>query len=424
MNSFKKTILAVGLALCLSAPAFASDKVVMKDGREFVGTITQETEYVVRIEVTFGELVKEHVLFTGDIASIEKDAAGDEIDAGADEAAVKAAPSAGARTAIARNQPGVLVLPLTGTVGMTFRHEEIEKVAEEARRIREETGEAPIIVLEIESGGGLVMEMEKIHDTMTQVKKEFRVVAWIKEAISAAAATAYHCDEIYFHTDGTLGAMTMFAGGKAVTGETLEQWFRDATAWAEQGGRSGMIARAMIANKFELSYDVDSATGEVTWHDDLSGEFILSTNERNLVFNAKQAEHSKFADGIADTEEELAELLDLPKWHEVSQFGREAHEKWVKTHDLALVDIPRIYFRLQITQNSTAAEPKEKLGRCIKLLQQLVRWWERAPFVCEFEVGVPPKDQLERTIRQYRKSLADIKAAEKRSRNRGRGGGG
>ena len=423
--SIRNFALAIGLSTCLILPATAADRVTMKDGRVFTGHITNQTDNVIRIQVQFGELVKEEILFMGDVASVEKSVSDAEVkEAGQrnhDE--MEAKDRAEAKAKQSRDNPGVIVLPMTGGVGETFRHDEIEMVAEHADKIKAETGQSPIIVLEIESGGGMMLEMYEIHETLTEVKKRHRVVAWIKEAISAAAATAFHCDEIYFRTDGNLGAMTGFNSGTGVAlkDDALRGWLNDASNWAEAGGRSGAIARAMIHNPFELSFTVNEETGEIEWFDDLSGEHILSTSETNLSFTSSTALASKFADGVADTPEELAKLLDLPEWNEVSDYGREIHEDWVETFELAQHDIPRIYGELQIVQASAAADPLEKIGRTIDLISQLIRWWDRAPFVCQYNVGVPPKELLERNIEELRRQAAEIRRAQ--NRNRGRGGG-
>ncbi|MGI9013598.1 MAG: hypothetical protein ACR2GY_05030 [Phycisphaerales bacterium] len=423
-KTFRNILLATGLAVCLALPAIAADRITMKDGRTYVGEITSQTENVVRISVVYGNMAKEHIFFTGDIALIEKDVATDApVATGTNSKSTPA--TTDAKAGHHPNNPGVIFLPLTGGVGQTFRHDEIEMAAKHADEIKKKTGFAPIIVLEIESGGGMMLEMYKIHDTLMEVKKRHRIVAWIKEAISAAAATAFHCDEIYFRTDGNLGAMTGFNSGtgQALQDEALQQWLSDAHAWAEAGGRFGGIAQAMIHNPYELSYSIDPDTGEVIWFSDLTGDVILSTGERNLSFTSSTALHSGFADGIADTTEELAELLDLPEWYEVDTYGRDIHRNWVETFELANHDIPRIYGELQIVQASAAAGNLEKIGRSIDLLQQLIRWWDRAPFVCEYLVGVPPKDQLERTIAELRRQAAMIRRAEAQQRNRGGGRG-
>jgi hypothetical protein len=300
-----------------------------------------------------------------------------------------------------KNAPGVFVLPMTGEVGEAFRHDEIEKLAKHC----DEYGPGQIIILEIESGGGLEIEMEMIHKTIEEVRKRHRVVAWIKEAISAAAATASNCNEIYFYRTGTLGAMTGFNGatGQSLKGEELEKWLRNAGDWMEMGGRSRWIAEAMIDDVKLLSYDKDPATGDVTWHNDLSGAHILSDEKTNLVFTATTAMDSKFADGVADTPEELAKLLNLPKWREKDDYGRRLHKDWTDTVDKAKAEIPLLAARLNYKGASEGG--KAFIGNQIRIYEQLIAWWDRCPNVCLLS-GVPPKEQLQRWVEELKRQLA------------------
>jgi membrane-bound ClpP family serine protease len=304
-----------------------------------------------------------------------------------------------------RNTPGVFVLPLNGTVGVEFRHEEMERIAEEADKY----GSGQIIVLLIDSGGGLVTEMEQIHSTLTEIKKRHRLVAWVRQAISAACATAVHCHEIYFMKNGTAGAMTAYNGGtgEAWSGPELERWMQHAGDWMESGGRSRYIAEAMIHAPNMLSYDKDSVTGEVTFYNDLSGEIVLSRSGENLVFTASNALDSGFSDGTASNEEALAELLDLPEWYETSDYGRKIAKQWQDTVESAERELPLLMKRLEYA-GTGSGNPVEILGTRIRIYEKFMRWHERCPN-CTMIAGLPPKDQLKREIVEMRRDLAKLK---------------
>jgi hypothetical protein len=303
----------------------------------------------------------------------------------------------------ADRKPGVFVLPLSGTVGVEFRHEEMLKVAKEADKF----GSGQIIVLLIDSGGGSVVEMEKIHETLTDIRKKHRLVAWIRSAISAACATALHCHEIYFTTEGTAGSMTAFGGGVSLTGEELERWLQGAGDWAEAGGRSRYMAEAMIHAPKLLSYDKDPVTGKVTWLNDLSGQYILSRETENLTFNSSNAVHCGFADGIADTEADLARLLDLPEWHELSSVGRDAAEEWNNIVKRANEELPKLAKQLDY-KNTGTGDQRVIIGTRIRIYEQLIRWSERAPNPYQ-RSGLPPKSELERRVTELKKQLADMR---------------
>ncbi len=367
---------------------------------EVKGKVVIATEFYVKVETDVAGEIRTRTIFKGDILALET-LSGDPL---ADLR--KEAPSPPAKGA--GNEPsrstklGVFVLPLSGMVGLEFRHEEIEKVAEEADKY----GSSQIIVLLIDSGGG-TGEMFPIHDTLKEIKKRHRVVAWIREALSAACATAINCEEIYFMTEGTAGAMTGYKGTQALQGDELDEWLRAARKWMEEGERSPYIADAMITAKSLLSYTKDPHTGEVTFFNDLSGERVLSDEKTNLVFTASAAMDCGFADGIADTEEQLAKLLNLPEWHEISDYGRKVAKDWKATVEQASRDIPRLAARLEY-KGTGSGDPTEVLATRIRIYEDLIRWVDRCRN-CALMNGVPPKDVLEREVKDMRKQLADMK---------------
>lgn len=305
----------------------------------------------------------------------------------------------------ARNDLGVFLLPLKGMVGVELRHQEIEAIGKEA----DKHGPGQIIVLKINSGGGLVLEGDHLARVMLDLKRRHRVVAWVEDAISMAAMLASFCDEIYFTTYGQMGAMTagMLMADQSFEGAQLERWMRMTGDWMEAGGRSRYISEAMIHSPRMLSYDKDPRTGQVTFYNNLSGEFILSRAGQNLSFTASTAIHSGFADGIADSEEELAKLLDLPRWREINDVGRRLHSDWQTQVERARREVPLIFTRLN--RGVMGGSPLDNINHQIQQVTQLITWWDRAPNVMQFEMGVPPKEELERALAELRKQAADLR---------------
>ncbi|MHC4767145.1 MAG: Clp protease/crotonase-like domain-containing protein [Planctomycetota bacterium] len=381
---------------------------ILQNGIEvpMTGRLIKAAEWFLTIETDYAGELRHKTIFKNDIVKI-RTLGGDASDSSADLAGRRPASTDSVKEKAAvvdPNQPGVIVLPLKKMVGIEFRHEEMEKVAEEADKY----GPGQIIVLLIDSGGGSVVEMETIHKTLSDIKQRHRLVAWIKQAISAACATAMHCDEIYFMTEGTAGAMTAFnsATGQAWKDKELEEWMRRAGEWMEQGGRSRYIAEAMIHAPSLLSYDKDPDTGEVTFYNDLSGEVVLSDAEHNLVFNASLAMECGFSDGTADTEEQLAKLMDLPAWHEKTDYGRVISERWLDTVETAQSACRRLNARLTYLGTGSGSQV-EIIGKRIQIFEEMIKWQDRAPNAVRGMV--PPKEQLEREIKNLRKQLADMK---------------
>lgn len=305
---------------------------------------------------------------------------------------------------------GVFVLPWKDGVGQTARAAEIEQMAAEA----DKWGPGQIIVMEIESPGGLVTEIFKISDTIREVRKRHRLVAWIKEAISAAACTALHCDEIYFQTVGALGASTMIRGRDSVKGESLQQFMREIGEVVEYNGRPDFLFYAMVEADRILTYTKDPVTGKVTFHDritGLPGEVVLSDAKDNLVFNASNALDCGLSKGTADTHEELAALLGLPEWYEISDYGRRIAKAWQTLFKNCEEDVQKQIARLDIQR---AGGTIEQLQAQIQIGEKLLQWAKRCK-PCTDSSGVPV-EEVERLVKEWKLALAELR------RNQNRGG--
>ena len=303
-------------------------------------------------------------------------------------------------------QPGVFVLPMEGMVGMTFRHEEVEKLNE---YLDKKYPPGQIVILLINSDGGSSPETTKIGTAIQQMRKKHRVIAWINKAISAGCHTAMYCNEIYFMTQGTCGGVTTWnmGTGQAARGEVLEKILAEFVKVAEENGYSKYVALAMKLNQYMCSYDKDPVTGEVTFYGDLSGQYILSDDKSNLCFNASTALHCGFSDGTADTPEELAKLLNLPKWNEVDDYGRKIAKEWQRTCELAQQEIPLALARYGY-KNRGSGDAVVVLGTQVQIIEELIGWWNRCYNVCAMS-GLPPKEELERELAELKKQLADIR---------------
>ena len=430
-----RTMLAVCLTLLLAATTVAGERteVRLTDGsrwrgelnsyvnvaftqvgveQTFSGRLVQvERDYIIMEGEVAGKIGKK-LIYKGDLVSITNV---DEAEAAMSVEKPRHDSSRGSTSQPAgtshSSDLGVFVLPLDGPVGHNIRHNEIEAIGKHA----DTYGPGQIIVLVINTNGGLVLESEKIVETIRDIKKRHRVIAWIKKAISAGAMTAMCCEEIYFMTEGTCGSVTTVMGARSAPQEMQDENTRYFAELAIENGHSPHIARAMKQNKYICSYDKDPETGEVTWYDDLSGEFILSDGESNLTFISSIAEHCGFSNGTADTPEELAELLHMPEWNEKSDYGRKIAADWQRVVQRAEKEVPRLITRLNYWKQG-GGDRMEILGGQIQILSELLRWCEREEFLMLFKFNVP-KENVERNLEELRKEMADLKRAQ---RNRGR----
>lgn len=297
---------------------------------------------------------------------------------------------------LSAEKPGVFYLRWTGMVGTYARHDEMEKIAAEADKY----GDNQIIVIHIESGGGMVIEGDKIHETLTELKKRHRVVAWVEKAISAAAYTAMHANEIYWHDEGTMGAIVMYSGDTAITGRRLAAWVKQCGDAAEESNLNRSIAEAMITRGEVCSYTKDPETGKVTIYDDLSGEVDLCDASNVLTLNKLQAIDVGYCMGVANTKEELAKHLGLPEWHEITDAGQKIYDRHTRTIDRAKEQTPRIMQDIQLSST-----PQEQLRHMKRLLKHYEACGDIIMIVeCRSPYG--PKEELVRQMEALRKQIA------------------
>jgi len=322
----------------------------------------------------------------------------------------KSSTSGSATAAAASGKQTIFILPWgrgpggdVDMVGLGARHEEIEKIGAEADKI----GPGQIIVLEINSGGGLVIEGDKIDETLNKLRERHRVIAWIHEAISAAAFTALHCNEIYFQRVGTLGAITMFAGNKSIEGRELEAWLKKVGDVCEATNRSRWIGEAMVTNEPELSYDKDEE-GNVTWFNTLQGKYDLSDKVQNLTINAQQSEHSKFSQGTADTIPDLLKLLNLsPEQVVISQAGYKIHNDWqsiMKQCKEAKIKL------LRDMQNPPGLTQLDQLNARLRAAKEIRKWFDKCfPIMTYDQPAAGSPEQWDEIIEDLSRQIKQAK---------------
>lgn len=309
-----RNLIAAGvaaLALQLAAPsahaaAFlpepGQDVVKLKDGRELKGTIVKEQNGYIWLDLGVGS---ELFLSPDKIQEIVR---------GSDAPIPTGDEPAANVTSKAKDQawervPGVTraaVITAEGTVGMGMA----AKPLREAIPMLEEEG-VDLVVYKINSGGGLLLEIQQLSDVLhNEYKPKFQLVAWIDSAISAAAMTGLTIENIYFMPKGNFGAATGWFGQlQAVSGRGLEDVYYKMEKISARGGKDHQIIKSMQHN-IPLSYDINEETGEVTFYQSTDGEHVLNDGSYILTLNSLQAEECKFSAGTAGTLEELQALLE------------------------------------------------------------------------------------------------------------------
>ncbi len=243
MTKFRTLLRAFALGLALGLPFFAgsdclADKVTVKrDGRVIEGEITREEACCIWIKWSNSGVTQTDMFLKDELSNIERTSAAA---TGTDAAKPATGPADAAKPA-SKDDEKKPVVPGSGTpkalvltmgdhkagkdmVGMYMTSYALEQALP---LIEKEIGNdlSGVVVLRVSSGGGALLEIQKISDVIhNQYKRKFRTVAWIESAISAAAMSAIAIEEIYFTPQGNFGACTGYSGRlNAVKGIDLEE---------------------------------------------------------------------------------------------------------------------------------------------------------------------------------------------------------
>lgn len=317
--------LVAGVAMLLALPhaTFAADKVTLNDGTVIEGEIVREGDGFLFIKYKIGSIVQEKLIASSDIKKIERDAAKaapKDAKAPADEKKKDDKPAAplGSATKVAIlnfGPPSSWQGKVDSMVGTVISAQAFKDVIPKL-----EKAGVQVVVIRVNSGGGLGLEVPKFQELFEkEYKPRFRTVAWIESAISAAAMSPYVIEEMYFFREGNLGACTGWYGNlQNVEGADLEEYMIMMEEASRLGKRDPKIMKAMQV-QVPLSANIDEVTGEVTWFQDTSGQFLVNPGNEILTMNSTQAVKFKFAKGVADTREELAKVMNLPEVEWVAQ---------------------------------------------------------------------------------------------------------
>jgi hypothetical protein len=389
LRTFRRAAAAAAVALitilAFGGPAFAADKLTLKDGRVVEGTITREGDEFVYITVKIGTLEKQEFYTKDQISKVERDSAtADPTKAAATSAKPDVKPAAAGKSNVTR----VAILNFgppsswMGKVGDMVGVQVAAKAWDEAIPLLEKDG-VNVVVVRINSGGGLGMELDRFHKTFEVYKKKFRTVAWVESAISAAAMSPYVLEEFYFMPEGSLGGCTGWSGQYvSVKGVGLEAMLSTMEEASRSAGRDPKIMRSMQIME-PLSANIED-DGTVTWFQNLDGKNVVNPREQVLTFNAEKAMKFKFAKGIAATPDELIKKMGIQEY----EIAGDAATRYIDEF-MRRTDVTEKKFSERIVKYSMALQTASgiqdrtqrgaEVGRARKLLDEIEKDVERNP---------------------------------------------
>ena len=402
--------LCVAAAVTFWAAAHASastDVVHLKDGTVLEGEIVNEINGTIFLKISVGSIEHQQVITADRIDRIVRGAtAGGEDGAEPDEVVI---PDGATKVAF---------ISLEEQVGPFFNKNAIERSVDVLKELPE-SQQPDVVVFVIDSGGGALWELRQIVPYLhEEVIPEFRTVAWIRSAISAAAMTSWVIPEIYMMREGNIGACTgyrsMSGGTEAMAGPELEEvlmWMEQVSKW---GNKDPYIMRAMQVS-MTLSCDIDE-DGNITWYEGKKGEHLVSTFHNIVTFNALDAHKYGVSQGTADTKEELADAMGLEEWVEVGHGADEYQQEFRANVARAQNQINELSAKMQVAIQSAGAGGnrqwfERQIGIARRYLRQIKGHVDKAPSL-KFYMGL-----TDEWFREQDQMLRDML-------NNGGGGGG
>ncbi len=221
----------------------------------------------------------------------------------------------------------VIILTIDDEIGLEIETQALEQ------EIVKLSNEGPLLILfEIDTPGGRGDLTRRICGAITQIKN-CPIVAFVKGgkyggALSAGAAVALACDEIYMAENTVIGAATGItisetgrpesfkeAYGEDVAEKFTSAWRAYFASLAEQNHRPGLLARAMVDRDIEV-IEVSEANKRF---------FIDPVNKRSqqrlvhtwskkgslLTLTAVEAVKCMIADKVINSRQELLRELDV-----------------------------------------------------------------------------------------------------------------
>lgn len=248
---------------------------------------------------------------------------------------------------------------LEGTVGFTIGHVDkdrgfdgttLEEILAKANK-----RSCGVIMLEVESGGGIVTEGVRIAELLAKVQHEgIKVIAWYGEAFSAASWIPIAAKTAVAKPSGTCGGSVVYSVGPdgkptAIDAKLASHPIGKIKNVASQSGRPHAFVDAIFVQDAELWIGED---GSLRALKERERDRCLDNEKTVLNLVATDAQACKFAVGIASTREEAAKIAGIKDftWIELGDVARARSNKianqearWKVEHQDWIERIPHLF---------------------------------------------------------------------------------
>ena len=250
------------------------------------------------------------------------------------------------------------IVPLHGAVGRQITAPILQDMLQGARKANPD-----LVVLEIESPGGHVAELEGLLKLIADAK-DLKLVAFVKTAPSVATPLALACRDVYVVPSATLGGPFSFAGGPAPPGgkfdeKFLSMWRASCRSAVQLGAHSPLLAEGLIDPAVELSLADDNGKPLLVMG---SQGKSLKKSGVVLTLSAKDAVASGLAVAEVAGYPALGIALGLPNWRSSGTGGMQILSRRISELDRTEADLAQkaggARVRISRWANYLAAKPQ------------------------------------------------------------------
>lgn len=324
---------AVALILaCIShnAVAVADDecaRLTLRDGRQLVGRVIEETSTGVTFEVWIGDFRSSVVYPRSQIADMVPVRCEEIQPDEGDTATVddKTSPTAGGRGG---NVNRYMLVPIKGRIGFDPETCDAECVtAEGLRNALQRAKNAGVrhVVLYVDSPGGSTRDADDIVRVMREFQEDLILIAVVRKSISAAMWVTFGANRIYALPDGSSGAALAYSFDPGSGSAEVDQKFLAArgaglASWAESHGHSSALARSMVVPSAELWATEGAPSSVLSDRRENQTSILIDGPDTIVAFTAEEMLRYGVASGVSSIAE-IGDHFDAPRWEQWGNYG-------------------------------------------------------------------------------------------------------
>lgn len=297
--------------MLLSAVNICSgDTVIKKDGTEAKGKIIESDNEMIVLEMGTENALIRMKIPKKDVRAVIKDNW---------KPAQREKSSAKENKDEKATGPGYYPIPIVGEIGVDVEAKHLRVALADARKAKPD-----IVVLYIDSPGGSVEETGEIVALLGEYK-DMRIVACVRQALSAAAIITMSCKEIFMLPGSTIGAAVPYEVSEDGKIQPIEAKLKSAihaqfrTA-AELGGHDPLLVEAMVDPEVQVVLTESEGAGKRVLAQAGDGK-IIKAKGKILTLTPNEAAECGLSLGTVQTMETLNEVIGIDSWRRVNGKG-------------------------------------------------------------------------------------------------------